>query len=747
MLFSFCGLAETTLIKNPTEFAAANAKAQPGDELVLENSQWSNAQLVVSCKGTAAQPIVVRAQTPGGVVFTGHSSLAISGEFIVIDGFYFLNGFAGDKPVVKFADQKLVANHCRLTNTVINSYNNPKRLSENYWVALYGKHNRVDHCSFLNKTNMGVLMAVILDDDRSRQNFHQIDHNYFGLRLPLASNTGEIIRVGVSEHCQFESNTQIVDNMFEHCDGETEIISIKSGSNLVRNNYFKECQGGVVLRHGNNNTVEGNLFFGNGKPGTGGVRIINEGQWVVNNLFYKCRGQGFRAPLSIMNGIPNSPANRYLAVRDALVCNNSFYDCAPLSFCEGADAERSIPPSGVSFFNNIIYSASGANVYKAFDSLGGFHFQRNVINKSITQALPGGFVKTAITSKSLANFSFPNPGQVALNLPPLEVATRPNPRLAQTPSAVPGILNAEHFKTLVLTNAPKCGAPFSYAMPPAPAAAKAVDCADAAEVVAQLMRPADQPVAIRLTGPRYSFTAPLVVSGTVSITGVTKAGVLWQVAAPAQDFAIQLAPGANLSVKNVVFNLEGVNTAVFISTDTSGAARHANFSMRQCEVSNLNGVFFSAAKTSVCDSIVVRACSFSAMTGTLFSLAAETDKRGYYNVENISISQSGFKNIKGQLLALARTGTDESTMGPALSFMQNLVTDCHTGSDLALIDLNGVQISTIGRNAFERANTDKLLIQYRDAVKATHLVERNLFSRSGTCATNAYVTMQENAIQ
>jgi hypothetical protein len=79
--------------------------------------------------------------------------------------------------------------------------------------------------------------------------------------------------------------------------------------------------------------------------------------------------------------------------------------------------------------------------------------------------------------------------------------------------------------------------------------------------------------------------------------------------------------------------------------------------------------------------------------------------------------------------------------------MQNLVTDCHTGSDLALIDLNGVQISTIGRNAFERANTDKLLIQYRDAVKATHLVERNLFSRSGTCATNAYVTMQENAIQ
>ncbi len=37
---------------------------------------------------------------------------------------------------------------------------------------------------------MGVLMAIILDDDRSRENFHSIDHNYFDGRLPLASNCG-----------------------------------------------------------------------------------------------------------------------------------------------------------------------------------------------------------------------------------------------------------------------------------------------------------------------------------------------------------------------------------------------------------------------------------------------------------------------------------------------------------------------------------------------------------------------------
>jgi poly(beta-D-mannuronate) lyase len=60
-------------------------------------------------------------------------------------------------------------------------------MDENNWVTFYGKNNELDHCSFIDKKNMGVLLAVILDDERSRENFHSIDHNYFGRRLPLAS--------------------------------------------------------------------------------------------------------------------------------------------------------------------------------------------------------------------------------------------------------------------------------------------------------------------------------------------------------------------------------------------------------------------------------------------------------------------------------------------------------------------------------------------------------------------------------
>ena len=82
------------------------------------------------------------------------------------------------------------------------------------------------------KKNMGVLLAVILDDGRSRENHHSIDHNYFGRRPVLGSNGGEIIRVGVSQHCQFNSNTQITNNFFEQCDGETELFLSNQAATL-----------------------------------------------------------------------------------------------------------------------------------------------------------------------------------------------------------------------------------------------------------------------------------------------------------------------------------------------------------------------------------------------------------------------------------------------------------------------------------------------------------------------------------
>ena len=105
-------------------------------------------------------------------------------------------------------------------------------------------------------------MAVRLNTEDSQENHHKIDHNYFGPRSILGSNGGETLRIGTSHHSRTNSFTVVENNYFDRCDGELEIISNKSGKNKFLNNTFYESRGTLTMRHGNNNLVEGNVFFG-----------------------------------------------------------------------------------------------------------------------------------------------------------------------------------------------------------------------------------------------------------------------------------------------------------------------------------------------------------------------------------------------------------------------------------------------------------------------------------------------------
>src|SRR5205085_6289094 len=160
-------------------------------------------------------------------------------------------------------------------------------------------------------------------------NYHVISRNYFGPRpvLTAASNGGETIRVGTSDESFHLSRSTVEDNFFERCNGDVEIISSKSLENIYRRNTFYECEGALTLRHGNGSVVEGNYFFGNHKTNTGGVRIIGEDHKVYNNYFQDLAGTASRSPLSIMQGLENSPLNGYFQVRNATVVFNTFVNC------------------------------------------------------------------------------------------------------------------------------------------------------------------------------------------------------------------------------------------------------------------------------------------------------------------------------------------------------------------------------------------------------------------------------------
>lgn len=321
-------------------------KLSPGDIVYLEDGTYSDFEIVFTGKGAGDAPISLKAKNPGKVIITGNIHIRIGGDYLVVDGLVLKDGQAATgRDIIEFrTSSNNPANNCRLTNTVIDNCNHPDdsyrtstRKSER-WVMLYGKNNRVDHCYFTNKINGGVLMMVNLSDEQSRENNHIIEYNFFSRRPEFEpENNAEIIRLGDSHTSQQSCKTVVQNNFFYACDGEVEIISIKSGENIIRKNVFYESRGSVVCRHGNNNRIENNAFVGNNKRDCGGVRIINEGHRVCNNYFQDLPGKDSWSALCIMMGIfekPDSttniekePLNAYHRVRNVEITHNTFINC------------------------------------------------------------------------------------------------------------------------------------------------------------------------------------------------------------------------------------------------------------------------------------------------------------------------------------------------------------------------------------------------------------------------------------
>lgn len=741
--------AGTIIVKNAEELKEANKSAIAGDIIVLQNGEWNNIEIKLTCKGTPTQPITFKAETAGKVIISGHSQLKIGGDYIIVDGLLFTNGYAGKEPVISFrAGKDNLANHCRVTNCAIDNFNNPKRMDENNWVLFYGKHNQLDHCSFKDKNNMGVLLAVILDDERSRENFHSIDHNYFGRRQPLGSNGGEIIRVGVSQHCEFNSNTQINDNFFEHCDGETEIISIKSGSNIVRRNLFKECQGGVVLRHGNYNTVENNVFLGNGKAGTGGVRVINKGQWVVNNFFYRCRGVDFRSPLSIMNGIPNSPAHRYVQVTDAVIANNTFYDCSPVSFCEGSDAERTLPPSNVLLINNIFYNTKDSIIYKIFDDITGIQFRGNEVNTTLRQKLVTGFLKTSVAIQT--NPVTPLPFSVtkgAVQLPD-SIQDQSQRRLQHFLSTKAGFIDVQLLKSIHANAITVSGAKwFAVLKPQLTAKPLTVKCGNAEEIYAQLEK--KEPVIIYLTAANYVLTKPFLISKSVQFIGIPSVFVRFSTGEMLAAFVV--TGNGRLSMERMDIDGSACNATHFIASDDGGSSAHYNVLVKSSRFAQFGtgtqcqNIFY-AHKSIIADSIVFRNTTFHQNKANSIMMIEEKDDKGYYNAEKVVVDNNSFVENSGMILNIYRGGNDESTLGPQLSFSGNFVVDCQL-KDSPLLSFTGVQVTNITNNQFSNSNPGAVLISYKDTVRARHLFEKNKLTKTGVVNGNTFLISRNNNIK
>lgn len=661
-LVSFSQLSRAALVENIEQFNKAAASVSPGDEIVLANGTWNDVELVLKGKGQADNPITLKAQTPGKVIITGQSNLAFSGEYIVISGLVFKDGSTPTGEVISFrTSNDDVANHSRVTNTVIDNFSTDLRQMSDLWVAMYGKHNRFDHNSLVNKRNRGVTLAVRMNSEASRKNQHVIEYNYFGPRQILGANGGETLRIGTSHFSREYSNTTAQFNYFDRTNGEHEIISNKSSGNSLINNVFFETQGTLTMRHGHFTTVEGNYFLGNRKPNTGGIRIINESQSVSNNYMYGLTGKRLRGALVIMNGVPNSPPNRYDPVIDSAMNNNIVIDSDHIELGAGADAERSAPPTTSEFKGNIILGKTNLEPFTLYDDMSGINFEGNYLNKEASTPIKSGFASTTY-SVTTNQYGLKSPdkalldkigfGEVKLPVTKEEVGARFYPKNEATIAFQSGKNIPVKAGTDTLIDA------------------------------LGTSQPGD--VLVLENGGEYLLTKFAEVHHPITILAEEGEKPILRSQKP--NF-INIENGGALEVENLWF--DGAESPDYkgntiISTSSYSMNINYNLAVRNVKVTDLdvNGYFyfFKANPGTFADSIEVVDSEFSNITGAILQLNREVDDLGVYSVENLLISGNTFTDVKEEVVTVYRGGTDESTFGPMVTVKDNTLTNVGKGS-------------------------------------------------------------------
>ena len=750
IIFSCQKTTSPILVSNVIELENAIKAAKAGDDIVLKNGIYKDVEIKFVGEGTKEHPISLRAETPGEVFIEGVSNLEISGNFLNVSGLFFRNGHSPSENVIAFRTSKSnVANNSSVTNCVILHFNNLERDQDNLWVQFYGKHNTLAHCYIAGKTNGGPTVRVDLKGNQSIRNYHQIVNNHFGPRPRKGGARGETIQLGSSYTSMSPSNTTIANNLFEECNGEVEIISSKTNFNLIKNNVFYKSEGSVVTRHGNYVTIDGNYFIGDGvNENYGGIRIINTGHWVVNNLFYKLKGKNFRSPLAVMNGIPKSPLNRYNQVTDVVVAYNTYVDSnSPWQFGVGTNIAqaavlpkseiRSARPLRTEVVNNVIYNSVGdPNPIIEHDKADGVTFKSNIIsNNGVEVANSHGLIFKELTLTAIGkNLSVPTSGFDDVKIyNGFDFESITNDLLGESrekSNKIGAILNAKNLN-LDLLDKSKYGTTW-FSNEVATKASKTHKVSSASELIAKLSE-AENGDIITLNDGSYQISKPIVINKKITIESKAKAEIFYNGAANTPAF--ELHPYGKLSVKNI--KLKGNASNYAFASLKENMFNHFGLEVTDSEISNFNYAL-RVYKQSFSEAITFTNTSISNCENGI-ELSEETNDRGDYNTEYLTIDGCNFNQVKQNVVDYYRGGYDESTIGGNLLITNSTFTNCGAKEkNKRLLNHNGIVNVNINNNTFTNNKVKFVSILWG---AKNNVASENTLSNSGQLKTEENLVM------
>lgn len=326
------------LIDNVDEIDNAIALSKPGDSLILKDGVYRDLSVHLNQPG-----IEFRAETPGGVTITGNSDIYIEADHVNVSGFKF-DKITDDMAVVQFSG----ARYSRLSNNAF--YDSGNGVKDHIIdLGSSSQYNRVDHNLMVGNKSIGIAVGGTRKISSKRDNIEQlnnwynrIERNYLkDVPYPGGSVNGrEGIQLGQlknSDDAGITGRSIVEYNLLENVDYDPEVISIKTNENIVRFNTIRGSKnGGLVVRAGDDNLVEGNFIF----DAKEGVRINGTNTKVINNYIEGAkRGIRFRY----------EPSN-------AVVANNTIINTKDVGIT--AEVEPDFPWSA-NIYNNILQSNSG----------------------------------------------------------------------------------------------------------------------------------------------------------------------------------------------------------------------------------------------------------------------------------------------------------------------------------------------------------------------------------------------------
>jgi poly(beta-D-mannuronate) lyase len=255
----------------------AIAKAVPGDHIVLAGGHYdSSGPIAVAAAGTKEHPIVITAETVGGVEIKGEAGFRLvrPAAYVAIRGFIFKHK-AGEM------DLPAGVHHCRITRNVFEL----AVAGRARYLSVAGDDNEIDHNTFRHKSTEGQMLQVQGPRNSEMAQRTWIHHNYFHDFANSRRNNSSALHIGHSARSMTSAYSVVEHNLFVRTQGENEgAICNKASDNVYRFNTFGQESTELSLRHGKRCLVYGNYFLGGN-----GLRFFSHDHRIYSNYFENCR--------------------------------------------------------------------------------------------------------------------------------------------------------------------------------------------------------------------------------------------------------------------------------------------------------------------------------------------------------------------------------------------------------------------------------------------------------------------------